>query len=87
MQSLLCLGSLLLLRCGDYVRCSISQSQIVCVLLHHRRRTHARRRRGEAGTGKTVLLTELAWRALERGEHVIYAILENDPLAVLTRFK
>ncbi|MFX1511360.1 MAG: RAD55 family ATPase [Promethearchaeota archaeon] len=42
---------------------------------------------GEAGTGKTVLLTELAWRALERGEHVIYAILENDPLAVLTRFK
>ncbi|MFX1254549.1 MAG: RAD55 family ATPase [Promethearchaeota archaeon] len=41
---------------------------------------------GEAGTGKSVLLCELAWRTLERGEIAIFAILENDPNALLYRF-
>ncbi|MFX0091240.1 MAG: RAD55 family ATPase [Candidatus Hodarchaeota archaeon] len=41
---------------------------------------------GEAGTGKSVLLCELAWRSLERGESALYIILEHDPNALLNRF-
>lgn len=35
---------------------------------------------GETGTGKSALLNEIAFRALERGEKVLFILLEDVPL-------
>ncbi len=36
---------------------------------------------GETGTGKSVLLNEIAFRSLERGEQVVFILLEDTPLS------
>ncbi len=36
---------------------------------------------GETGTGKSVLINEIAYRALKRGEHVVLILLEDTPLS------
>lgn len=36
---------------------------------------------GETGTGKSALLNELAFRFLERGEKVIFVLLEDNPFS------
>ncbi|WP_436345374.1 RAD55 family ATPase [Natronorubrum sp. FCH18a] len=41
---------------------------------------------GEAGTRRDECLTELAWRALERGEPVVVVTVTTPPTAVLERF-
>ena len=41
---------------------------------------------GEAGTGKSVLLAELAYRALARGEPVVFVVLEDTALSLIQRF-
>ena len=42
---------------------------------------------GEAGTGKSALVAELAYRTLqEKHEPVIYVVNENSPLSLYHRF-
>ncbi|MEY7848502.1 RAD55 family ATPase [Natrarchaeobius sp. A-rgal3] len=41
---------------------------------------------GEEGTRRSELLTELAWRALERGEPLVVVSYANPPTATLERF-
>ncbi|RQG97952.1 RAD55 family ATPase [Natrarchaeobius chitinivorans] len=41
---------------------------------------------GEEGTRRSELLTELAWRALERGESIAVVSYANPPTATLERF-
>lgn len=41
---------------------------------------------GQAGTRRSELLTELAWRALERGEPAVVLTATTPPTAVLERF-
>lgn len=41
---------------------------------------------GEAGTGKSVLLAELAYRALVRGEPAIFVVMEDTALSLIQKF-
>ncbi len=42
---------------------------------------------GETGTGKSVLLNEIAYRALKRGESVVFILLEDMPLSRLMNMR
>ena len=42
---------------------------------------------GETGTGKSVLLNEIAYRALKRGENVLFILLEDTPLSRVLNFE
>ncbi len=41
---------------------------------------------GETGTGKSILLNEIAYRALKRGEKVLFILLEDTPASRLINF-
>ncbi len=41
---------------------------------------------GETGTGKSVLLNEIAYRALKRGDRVLMVLLEDTPASRLMNF-
>ncbi len=42
--------------------------------------------KGEPGTGKTTMMTELAFRTLERGEPVVMVVFGQTPLSLIQRF-
>ncbi len=42
---------------------------------------------GETGTGKSVLLNEIAYRALQEGETVSFILLEDTPLSRISNMK
>ncbi len=42
---------------------------------------------GETGTGKSVLLNEIAYRALQRGETVSFILLEDTPLSRISNME